>query len=126
MTTATNTGAINGTCHLIEQQLNRKLLHLPCRHHVYELQVAKVWSTLMTTSSGSDIPILKRFSTQWTSIDQTKYTCLPQDDIIDREDLVTFAQHQLRVDQPRDDYAELLELWIIIMGGKPEGRERKF
>ena len=60
-TTAVNSGLVNGACTLIEQKLDRLVLHLACRHHVYELVLKKAFSTNLGVSSGSDIQLLKSF-----------------------------------------------------------------
>ena len=41
-TTAANTGVVKGACTLIESELERELLWLPCRHHIYEVVLAGV------------------------------------------------------------------------------------
>ena len=38
-TTASNTGRRIGACGVIETKLDKNLLHLACRHHVYEIVV---------------------------------------------------------------------------------------
>ena len=43
-TTAVNSRLVNGACTFIEQKLDRPVLHLACRHHVYELVLEKVFS----------------------------------------------------------------------------------
>jgi hypothetical protein len=43
-TTASNTGRLNGACILLEQKLERQLLLLACRHHMYEIVLAGVFS----------------------------------------------------------------------------------
>ena len=34
-TTASNTGHLKGACVILQQQLDRELLHLACRHHIF-------------------------------------------------------------------------------------------
>jgi len=36
-TTASNTGRLKGACYLLEQKLDRDILFLACRHHIYEI-----------------------------------------------------------------------------------------
>lgn len=36
-TTASNSGTLNGSCVLLEQILNRPILFLACRHHIFEI-----------------------------------------------------------------------------------------
>ena len=39
----------------------------------------------------------------------------------ERDDILEFANKQLKEKQPRDDYREYLELCVIFLGGIPEG-----
>lgn len=66
-TTSSNTGRLNGACALLEQRLERNVLHLACRHHIFELilQAAIVESKLQI-SSGPDIAVFKRFKNAWS------------------------------------------------------------
>jgi len=45
-TTASNTGIKAGACVLLQQELEKPLISLACRHHVHELIVAKVFDVL--------------------------------------------------------------------------------
>ena len=45
-TTASNTGKHVGTCVILERFLNRKLMWLACRHHVLELLLRRVGTTV--------------------------------------------------------------------------------
>ena len=60
-TTSSYTGHRNGACVLIEQKLKKDMLHFACRHHIYELVLASVFSESMPVSSGPDVSIFKRF-----------------------------------------------------------------
>ena len=42
-TTTVNTGRIKGACVLMEQLMEKKLLHLPCRHHILEVVLGSVF-----------------------------------------------------------------------------------
>lgn len=61
-TTASNTGNQNGACVLLEDKLNRKLLHLACRHHILELLVSKLFEILVEKNTrGPIIDIFQKF-----------------------------------------------------------------
>lgn len=60
-TTSSNTGAKRGACTLLETKLGKQLLHLACRHHVFELVLEAVFSKCMGPSTGPDILLFKRF-----------------------------------------------------------------
>ena len=50
-TTASNSGPSNGTCTLLERKLGRDLLHLACRHHIYELPLKAAYEECITRVS---------------------------------------------------------------------------
>ena len=119
-TTAVNSGLVNGACTLIEQKLDRPVLHLACRHHVYELVLEKAFSTCLGVSSGPDIQLFKRFKGEWELIDRTTPEPFTADDVPERDELLVNFRRFLDQAQPRDDYRELLELCVIALGGVPK------
>lgn len=122
-TTATNTGHINGACPLLESKLDRNLLYFACRHHIFELVLACVFTTCMGPTSGPDVKIFKRFQKHWEYIDRASCKSVLATDsalVVDvKDDIIDFAVKHLENYQPRDDYRELLELVIIFLGGSP-------
>lgn len=120
-TTATNTGHINGACPLLESKLDRNLLYFACRHHMFELVLACVFTTCMGPTSGPDVQIFKRFQKYWEYIDRENFKSTEDCDISEniKTDTINFAVKHLEFFQPRDDYRELLELVIVFLGGIP-------
>lgn len=124
-TTASNTGRLAGACVLLEQELERPMLWLACRHHVLELVLAAVFTSALGSSSGPDILPFKAFQTKWRFIDQATFSPAPDDEELRPflEDIaapmIEFCNGQLEERQPRDDYKELLELIVVFLGGKP-------
>lgn len=124
-TTAVNTGLRNGACVLLEQKMEKDMIWLACRHHIMEIMLEAIVSQSFGQSSGPDIQLFKRFKTNWDKIDQSDYKTVIDDttsNIVKNvaADRISFAQKQLQVYQPRDDYKELLHLTIIYLGGVPE------
>jgi len=73
-TTASNTGRLKGACYLLEQKLDRDILFLACRHHIYEIVLQSVFDEIqLLPSKGPDVPLFKRFKNTWKDIDQTQY-----------------------------------------------------
>jgi len=70
--TASNTGKNNGACVLIEQKLDKKLLHFACRHHIFELLLASVFKETIGVSVARIYSYLSTFNNrqQWPYIDQ--------------------------------------------------------
>ncbi|XP_049307370.1 uncharacterized protein LOC125777157 [Bactrocera dorsalis] len=58
-TTASNTGTFKGACVLIENFLEKDLLYLPCRHHMYEIILKAIYEEKMGKTTGPTVPILK-------------------------------------------------------------------
>ena len=122
-TTAVNTGYLSGACSIIEQRLGRRLLHLACRHHILELVIEKAFNECMGPSSGPEIGIFIRFRERWDFIDQAnklafKDTDFPPSLKVVKEKLIATWRLQLTQQQPRNDYREVLELGIVILGGE--------
>ncbi|KAG0725627.1 hypothetical protein GWK47_038257 [Chionoecetes opilio] len=123
--TASNTGSRSGACLLIEQQLGRDLLNVACRHHVLDLIAAKAYAVCLNTpSSGPQITLFTRFQDKWDLIDQDQHEIMPDDHLTEairdsRDNLIAGLKLHLSQFQPRDDYRELLELSVIVLGGMP-------
>lgn len=125
-TTASNSGRLNGSCVLLEQMLNRPILFLACRHHIFEIILQSVFSySKLTVMSGPEIPIFKRFKNNWNQIDQTKFNTWVSDNEVKQilhkiaDDVIVYCKNALNQYLPRDDYKEFLELVIIFLGGVP-------
>jgi len=63
----------NGACGLLEQNLEKEMLHLPYRHHMMESILASVFTEVMPVSSGPDVPIFKGFQQHWKFVNITSY-----------------------------------------------------
>jgi len=117
-TTSSNTGCKSGACTLLAEMIGRDLLHLACRHHMMEIVAEKVFVACDIPSTGPDILLFKRFQQQWTFIDRGQFQVF-EDDVVDREEILSFCRQHLAIKQPRDDYRELLELTMIFLGATP-------
>lgn len=125
-TTASNTGRINGTCVLLEQFIDRDLLYLPCRHHIFELLLKSVFDLkLKLPTTGPDVPIFKRFQQQWPTFNTQNYYIGLNNTVVkslveNKKDLIIeFCNKELKERQCREDYRELLELTVIFLGAIP-------
>lgn len=72
-TTNQNSGRWNGACTLLQQQLGKELLHLACRHHIFELVIGAVFDSLMGTSNNPVLPFTDTLRKGWPKLD--KGTC---------------------------------------------------
>lgn len=124
-TTSSNTGRLNGACVLIEQALNRQLLFLACRHHIFELVIGAVFTSCMGSSFAPEVSLFKRFQTYWEFLDLENFEDASTDEHVTealtdvKDDIIAFIVTQLSEVQPRGDYREFLELSMIFLGEVP-------
>ena len=126
-TTASNTGRYQGACVLLEQKLEREILYLPCRHHIYEIILQSVFKEKMYQSSGPNVPLFKNFQNAWPTINklnfvsgiETQYVRQTITDTVIQETIKFSIDVLQREQQPREDYKEFLQLIIIFLGGTP-------
>ncbi|XP_050527117.1 uncharacterized protein LOC126897501 [Daktulosphaira vitifoliae] len=121
-TTSVNTGFKNGACVMLEHKIGEELLWLPCRHHILEIVLSKVFTLCFGPSSGPDIPLFKRFKVAWPLIHKENYQ--PLEKAPGSENLKLNAVNALLVvlgrnKQPRDDYMELIEMTLLALGHTP-------
>ena len=126
-TTSSNTGWINGAATRIEKYLamiqNRPLLWGPCRHHIPELFLKAVWEALFGEDMAPHYLDFEKFKKIFKDLDKSKYETLPNKKwmvpII--KHIVEFCQHLLSTEkQPRDDYKEVLDLTLALLGSPPK------
>jgi len=124
-TTSSNTGRRKGACHLLEVELEKEILWLACRHHIFELIYGAAFNIALETSPGPDIEIFKHFQERWPHIKKESYEIAASDPSMEvyiapkRASLLMYANEYLRTQQPREDYREFVELIILFLGGLP-------
>ena len=114
-----------GACTLIEE-LDRELVWIACRHHVLEVMLSDVFSAVMGASSGPDVGLFKRFRTNWPYIDKTIFHPADEELFVDmpdglRQETACYCAEACRQRTSRKDYAELLRLCNIFLGGSSDG-----
>lgn len=72
-TTATNTGLRKDACKLLENNLQRDLLYLACRHHIYEIMLRTAFENKIKGTSEPVVPLFKKFSEFWSKIDKVRF-----------------------------------------------------
>jgi hypothetical protein len=123
-TTSSNTGSKNGACHLLEQKIGRNLLHLACRHHIHELMVAATFKLIFGNTTSPQPTLFLSFQTAWPSINKSNFRPIDQKSFKKpllqnlRTDVLSFLDELLTSSNafPRDDYRELAELCMILLG----------
>lgn len=110
----------------LEDTLKRPLLHLPCRHHVAEIILSKVFA-LHDDATSPHLELFKGFKRHWSTIDQKRFSTACDEPTFssalnrNKKAIRDFAFGQLTLQHPRDDYKELLELVLIFVGEIPPG-----
>lgn len=125
-TTASNLGMKNGSAILLERLLNKNILFLPCRHHIYELVLRIVFEKKLPITTGPNVPLFKNFKEAWENFDKTKFESGLEDEEVrklvtdqDVERITSFVLNVLKNIQPRSDYEEFLQLTLIFLGSVP-------
>lgn len=111
---------------LLGQKLERQILLLACRHHMYEIVLAGVFSeSKLSVKSGSDIPIFKKFQKNWPNLVKSNYSTFETDQVVYEKlkdvatEVLLFAEKIIREELHRNDYKEFLELIMIFLIGTP-------
>lgn len=127
-TTSSNTGKCNGACVALETRLNTELIRFPCRHHIHEIILAGVFEDVFGTSNGPNIQIFINFREMWNTIDRkSSFDELPEYNFNTpqkkrwRCETIECLQAVIADDSsyiPRNDYRELIDLTLIILGVK--------
>ena len=88
--------------------MDRDLLFLACRHHIYELLLRNVYEKcLKITTSGPDVALFKRFSNNWKFFVENKQLSefmpgildakVAEVFISDKQEIIEFVTDQLKV-----------------------------
>lgn len=72
-TTSANTGEIQGACVLFEVLLNRNVIYLACRHHMFEVIIGGVFIMLFGETTGPTIEMFEHFKRDWPLINKTLF-----------------------------------------------------
>ena len=107
-TTASNTGHYSGACVLLENLLERPLLWLACRHHIFEVLLSDVFTACMGPSSDPDILLFKHFRSTWPKLHHQPQDTSP---LVDAPtDVLQFLRSTMDGKHSREDYLELIHL----------------
>ena len=67
-TTSSNTGTEIGACKLLEEYLEKAILWLACRHHIYELHIKHVVEAVTGNTKDPGVRLYRRLRAEWSSI----------------------------------------------------------
>ena len=119
-TTASKFGWKNGAAAILEEIIDKDLIYLACRHHVYEIILAAAFTAKIPGTSGPNVSIFLRFQSQWPEIDKNSYkNGLHGLESSLKEQIpstIQFIKEYLNSELPRSDYKELLQLSLVFLG----------
>lgn len=116
-----NTGIHNGAVHLLENMLDREVLRLMCRHHVFEIVLKDVFISIFGASTGSKDTTFQFLNENWESIKRYRFIYEP----VNEEELSPMLQRLSENSKHilsrhtayfRNDYAELIDLSLKFLG----------
>ena len=124
-TTSSNTGANKGSCVRIEEWLGRPLMWYGCRHHVGELLAKAAWYTLFEMDLKPTVGFFDQIKVCWDEIDKSKSIKILEGDLYNKEVALQYYREVLKKQTRqgkwtlRDDYRELVETSMVILGETP-------
>ena len=127
-TTSSNTEIHKGASTLIEVGIGHELVRIGCRHHIMEVVLGHVFTSLSGATSGPNVGIFKRFQKHWSLIEQVNHS-LAEDGLFApftgetqtlRQEMIAFYSSAASHQQPREDYLELLRLCLVFLSGESE------
>ena len=91
-----------------------------------------MFGSLFGPSSGPNIPLFQRFQQYWLKVNQGNFK--PLDDIRMKiplvqelqNEVIAFLKENLHVKMPRDDYKEIMDLCLLILGKLPDQEEKNY
>ena len=126
-TTASNTGIYSGAAIRMNNFLNRPILYLACRHHVYDLLAKNTFHQIVGYDPSPDVAMFKRMKEIFPLIDTAgPYLMF---DIDNKQELIELFTNILTKQNVngelfvRKDYRELCEIALVMVGGELPGKE---
>ena len=71
--TTLNTSRSTGACVILEQLLEKHLLHLVCRHHYLEIILGSTFQECLVLAGAAEIGLFKHFQAQWKPLSKQKF-----------------------------------------------------
>ena len=124
-TTASNTGPWSGSAIRFNHFLNRPLLFLACRHHVFDLFAKNTFHKIVGYDPSPDVAIFKKMKDVYPNIDTSGP--FQKFDVNNKEELIELFTNILTKKNVngemfvRKDYRELCEISIVMLGGSLPG-----
>lgn len=109
-----------GACVKLERLLGRDLFWLACRHHMLELILAKAFFVCFGRSKSPETELFKRFRDNWPKIAKTNVKSLTVTKKFKQQKESVTSFLQTSTGWSRNDYKELIDLTLLVLGNRPE------
>ena len=127
-TTASNTGHWSGAAIRLNQFLDKPLLYLACRHHVFDLLAKNTYHKVVGYDPSPDVAMFKRMKDLFPHIDTSgDFMMFDVDNKLELIELFTNILTKENVNGGlfvREDYRELCELALMMVGGELPGGKK--
>ena len=126
-TTAVNTGIVNGIIVRLQQYLNKTVLLVAYRHHIFELSSGNACRVVFGPTTSNKETVFNILKTNWDKIKLDDYNLFNWDSLprflkSKREEVLQFCYNWINSAKQssihlRKDYRELIMLTVIYLGG---------
>ena len=121
-TCSANTGMFSGAATLLESEINKPLIWLPCRKHILELLLKAAFFDVFGEDMSPVYSDFQEFYNQWDDIKNNIFEGLTISPQWRRKakKMVDFCNLHLARDKLlRDDYKEIIDLTLVVLGSPP-------
>ena len=121
-TTNTNTGWKSGVVVRLEEYLDKRIIHIYCRHHVFERMVNDVVSVCLGSSTAPEELTYKFLINNWKriNINNREKLQITRKTRYELQDVIDYATKTLNEVKLKDDYQEVLRLTLVLLDALPE------
>ena len=126
-TTASNTGQWSGAAIRLNQYLNRPILYLACRHHIFDLLAKNTFHQVVGYDPSPDVAMFKKFKEIFPHINTSGP--FQKFDVDNKDELIELFTNILTKKDfngnffVRKDYRQLCVISLVMVGGELPGDE---
>ena len=118
-TTNTNSGWKSGIVVRLEKFLEQRVMHVYCRHHIFERMVNDVIDVYLGPSTAPEELSYKFLIDNWNKLKLCDWEVIQIDRRTQVDDIIAFTTEMHKLDF-RDDYQEIVNLTLILLGAFPD------
>ena len=117
--TNTNRGWKSGIVVRLEKLLEKRVMHVYCRHHIFERMVNDVIDVYLGPSTAPEELSYKFLIDNWNKLKLCDWEVIQIDRRTQVDDIIAFTTEMHKLDF-RDDYQEIVNLTLILLGAFPD------